>query len=92
MGGPGWAGVGFRASGWISEVFVKIKKKNISGGGGRQVGGQGGCERRSEVFVKNSKKNQSGEECLGRWGGGGGGEGRHGRGVRVYVNEEVKFL
>ena len=23
---------------------------------GGQVGGQGGCERRSEVFVKNSKK------------------------------------
>ena len=26
------------------------------GGGGRRVGGQGGCERRSEVFVKIKKK------------------------------------
>ena len=26
------------------------------GGGGRQVGGQGGCERRSKVFVKIKKK------------------------------------
>ena len=26
------------------------------GGGGRRVGGQGGCERRSKVFVKIQKK------------------------------------
>ena len=38
--------------------------------------GQGGCERRTKVFVKNKK-----------WGGG---SGR--RGVRVDVNEELKFL
>ena len=46
------------------------------GGGG---GGQGGCERRIEVFVKIQKKN---------WGRG------RGRvwGVRVDVNEELKFL
>ena len=55
----------------------------LGGGGGGsvrggRVGGQGGCERRIEVFVKIQKKN---------WGGGG----RVG-GVRVDVNEEVKFL
>ena len=38
------------------EVFVKIQKKKIGGGGGwgRGVGwggGQGGCERRIKVFV-----------------------------------------
>ena len=44
------------------EVFVKIKKKKIWGGGGvGQVfgvglGGQDGCERRIEVFVKIKKK------------------------------------
>ena len=53
-------------------------------------GGQGGCERRIEVFVKIQKK---------IWGGGsgGGGEGGWGGsgsgwGVRVDVNEELKFL
>ena len=50
------------------------------------MGGQGGCERRIEVFVKIQKKN-----------GGGGGLGRVGGsgwrgGVRVDVNEELKFL
>ena len=50
-----------------------------SGWGG---GGQGGCERRIEVFVKIQKKN---------WGGGGRGRGRV-WGVRVDVNEELKFL
>ena len=46
-------------------------------------GGQGRCEQRSEVFVKIKKK----------WGGGrvgGGGVGLVG--VRVGVNEELKFL
>ena len=34
-----------------SEAFVEIqKKKNLGGGGGRRVGGQGGCEQRSKVF------------------------------------------
>ena len=46
------------------------------------MGGQGGCERRIEVFVKIQKKNL---------GGGVGGEGS-GLGVRVDVNEELKFL
>ena len=56
------------------------------GGGGDGVGGsQGGCEQRIEVFVKIKKKN---------WGGGeGGGLGRvGGGGVRVDVNEVLKFL
>ena len=48
-----------------------------SGWGG---GGQGGCERRIEVFVKIQKQKL------------GGGRGRVGRGVRVDVIEELKFL
>ena len=54
------------------------------GGGGSRwgvgLGGQSGCERRIEVFVKIQKK---------KLGGGGGGIGG---GVRVDVNEELKFL
>ena len=46
------------------------------------LGGQSGCERRIEVFVKIQKKNF----FLGGGVGGGGG------GVRVDVNEELKFL
>ena len=50
-------------------------------------GSQGGCEQRIEVFVKIQKKN--GEVGGPGWGGvvrlGGGG-------VRVDVNEELKFL
>ena len=53
------------------------------GGGGRGMG-QGGCERRIEVFVKIQKKKKFG-------GGGSGGRGVSG-GVRVDVNEELKFL
>ena len=49
--------------------------------------GQGGCERRIEVFVKIQKKN------IFFWGGGGRWEGSGwGGGVRVDVNEELKFL
>ena len=69
------------------EVFVKIQKKKLGGGrwrGGWGLGeGQGGCERRIEVFVKIQKKN---------WGGGVGGGSGSGWGVRVDVNEELKFL
>ena len=78
------------------EVFVKIqkKKKKIGGGGGvgrwggqGWVGGQSGCERRIEVFVKIPKKK------IFFWGGGGGGGSvGGGGGVRVDVNEELKFL
>ena len=53
------------------------------------MGGQSGCERRIEVFVKIQKKNLGG----GVGGGGGGGwVGGSGCGVRVDVNEELKFL
>ena len=76
-----------------SEVFVKIKKIYIFfffGGGGGGVesgrggggGGHGRCEQRSEVFVKIQKKKYF---LGGGWVGGGGG-------VRMYKNEELKFL
>ena len=48
-------------------------------------GGQGGCERKIEVFCENSKKNNF-------FFGGGGGSGSGWGGVRVDVNEELKFL
>ena len=54
--------------------------------GGVGLGGQSGCKRRIEVFVKIQIKN------LGGGGGGGVGGGGVGGGVRVYVNEELKFL
>ena len=54
-----------------------------SWGGRVGLGGQSGCERRIEVFVKIQKKN------FFFLGGGGGGVGG---GVRVDVNEELKFL
>ena len=68
------------------EVFVKIQKKNLGGGGvsgwgvglvGGGGGGQGGCERRINVFVKIQKK---------IWGGSGGGVGLVGWVARVDVN------
>ena len=58
-----------------------------SGGGSGWWGGQGECERRIEVFVKIPKKKKKIFFFLG--GGGGGG---WGVGVRVDVNEELKFL
>ena len=62
----------------------------MGGGGGRVgLGGQSGCERRIEVFVKIQKKK------FFFWGGGGGGGwgwSGSGWGVRVDVNEELKFL
>ena len=51
-------------------------------------GGQGGCERRIEVFVKIQKKIFYGGGSGGGWGWVGG----SGWGVRVDVNEELKFL
>ena len=78
------------------EFFVKISKKKIGGGGGSGggegsgLGGQGGCEWRIEVFGKIHKKKLGGGR--GREGGSGGGSGWWGVGVRVDVNEELKFL
>ena len=78
------------------EVFVKIKKKYIfffwgGVGGGVGFGGQDGCERRIEVFVKIKKKNKKnfffGGGQWGRWGVGVGLGG-----IRVDVNEKLKFL
>ena len=78
---------------------MKIQKKNLGGGwggggrwGGRWgvgLGGQSGCERRIKVFVKIQKKKIGGG---GVWGVGGGWVGGSGCGVRVDVNEELKFL
>ena len=52
------------------------------------LGGQSGCERRIEVFVKIQKKKNLGGGGVGGGGVGGG----SGWGVRVDVNEELKFL
>ena len=70
---------------------MKIQKKKYffffcGGGGGVGLGGggQGGCESRIEVFWKIQKKN---------WGGEGGSMGGGPCwGVRMDVNEELKFL
>ena len=82
MGGSG-LGWGVRGS----NFFLGGGGVGLGGGGG-----QGGCERRIEVFGKIQKKNFLGGGGV-RWGGGGwvGGSGL-GRGVRVDVNEELKFL
>ena len=74
----------------VNEDLKFFGKKKFGGGGrGGRVGGSGwmcGCEQSMEVFVKIQKKN---------WGGGWRGEGSGwggGGGVRVDVNEELKFL
>ena len=54
-------------------------------GGGVGLGGQGGCVRRIEVFGKIHTKKIGGAV-------GSGGVGLVGGGVRVDVNEELKFL
>ena len=66
---------------------MKIQKKKLGWGReweGEGLGGQGGCDRRIEKFLGKftKKKFQEGGSVLG---GGGGG-------VRVDVNEELKFL
>ena len=80
----GWGGGGQDGCERRIEVFVKIQKKNWGGGG------QDGCERRIEVFVKIQKK------YIFFFLGGGSGGCRVGGvwfgGVRVDVNEELKFL
>ena len=58
----------------------------VGRGEGSGWGGQGGCERRIEVFVKIQKKK------IGGVGGEGSGGGVGLGGVRVDVNEELKFL
>ena len=71
---------------------MKNQKKIFGGGGGGVrvgLGGQSGCERRIEVFVKIQKKKNF---FFFGAGGGGGGGGGVGGGVRVDVNEELKFL
>ena len=55
------------------------------GGGVRLGGGQGGCESRIEVFLKIQNKKNWGGGRVGPWGG-------PGWGVRMDVNEELKFL
>ena len=73
---------------------MKIQKKLGGGlGVGLGGGGQGGCERRTEVFVKIQKKKFffGGGGSVGGGGGSGGGGGRI-WGVRMDVNEELKFL
>ena len=95
----GVGGVGFGGQDGCErriEANVKIQKK--MGGGGPGVGffffggggGQDGCERRIEVFVKIKKK-------IFFFGGGGGGQSGSGGsgwggGVRMVVNEELKFF
>ena len=80
------------------EVFVKIQKKNfflgggVGGGVGVGLGGQSGCERRIEVFVKIQKKKFFLGGGVGGGGGGSVGGSGSGWGVRVDVNEELKFL
>ena len=61
----------------------------MGGGRGR---GQGGCEQRIEGFVKIQKKKNLGGGGVGGVGGQWGGGSGSGWGVRVDVNEELKFL
>ena len=70
------------------EVFVKILKKNWGGRGGRVGGGvRVDVIEELEFLGKFTKKKKK------KWGGSGGWVGGSGwcGGVRVYVNEELKF-
>ena len=60
--------------------------------GGARGRGQGGCEQRIEVFVKIQKKIFLWGGGVGGGGGGGQWEGSGWGGVKVDVNEELKFL
>ena len=71
--------------------FLRGGGGQVGGGGvGVGLGGQSGCERRIEVFVKIQKKKIF--FFLGGVGGGSVGGSGSGWGVRVDVNEELKFL
>ena len=83
------------------KIFCENSKKKIGGGASREGGGsgwwgggQGGCERRIEVFGKIKKKLGGGGRggVVSGGGGGGGGGGWVVGGVKVDVNEELKFL
>ena len=67
---------------------MKIQKqmggRGVGSGGGGRVGGQGRCDQRSEFFVKIQKKDRGGV-------GSGRGVGL-GWGIRMDLNEELKFL
>ena len=104
MGGVG-LGRGVRVD--VNEMKIQKKIWGGGGGRGRGwwgvavgLGGQSGCERRIELFVKIQKKKNffflGGGGRGGRGGrrGGGGSVGGSGSGwgVRVDVNEELKFL
>ena len=91
MGGGGGLGGRGRVGGVRVDVNEELKFFFLGGKGGGWVGegGQGGCESRIEVFWKiQKKKNWGGGGRVGPWGGGGG----PGWGVRMDVNDELKFL
>ena len=90
-GGSVWGGGGGGVRVDVNEELKFLCKFNFffffffwGGGGGSGWGSQDGCERRIEVFLKIQKKKK--RNC------GGGGSGGSGWGVRVDVNEELKFL
>ena len=93
--GSGWGGGGGQGGCYRNRSFYENSKKNffggVGGGVGVGLGGQSGCERRIEVFVKIQKEKNFFLGGGGVGGGGGGGSGS-GWGVRVDVNEELKFL
>ena len=94
-GGGGRFGGGQGGCEWRIEVFVQIQKKKKMGGGGVRGwvgGGSGWMRTKNWSFCENSKKKKF------FFGGGGQGERSGGLGegsgwgVRVDVNEELKFL
>ena len=76
------------------EFFVKIKKKKWGGGGGGRgsgVGSGGGVGLGGSGWKIHTKKKFGGERGGWGWSGGGSGWWGGGGGVRVDVNEELKF-
>ena len=96
MGGGGGEGgrvVGVNGGcGRRIDVFVKIQKKILGGGSGgglgRRGGGWGDVIEELKILGKFTKKIKKNVFFMG----GGVGSGRVGVGVRVDVNEELKFL